>query len=116
MAKKFTPIKKNSVVAEFKAALMNGYIIRYDGYHDCVEVLPRSLMGQMKNADNLFQHTGSLYSYYNSPSYKEKSIKISGKALWDAKKEIEDEYSMTKVHCGGSGCCQYATWAIYLND
>ena len=64
MTKKFTPIKKNDLVKEFKNVLLNGDIIRYDGYHTCIEVLPRSLMGKVASSDNLFQHTGSLYSYY----------------------------------------------------
>lgn len=114
MAKKFTPIKKNNVVKEFNDALLNGDIIRYDGYHTCIEVLPRSLMGKVASADNLFQHTGSLCSYYEDTTIAKKTINISGKALWDAIKEIQKEYVMAKVSCSGSGCCQYATWAIYL--
>ena len=31
MTKKFTPIKKNDLVKEFKNVLLNGDIIRYDG-------------------------------------------------------------------------------------
>lgn len=114
MAKKFTPIKKNDVVSELKNALLNGDIIRYDGYHTCVEVLPRSLMSKVALSDNLFQHTGSLYSYYKDDTIEKKSIKISGSPLWDVIKEMEKEYVMAKVSCSGSGCCQYATWAVYL--
>ena len=43
-----------------------------------------------------------------------KTIELSGKALWDAIKEMENEYVVAKISCEGSGCCQYATWAIYL--
>lgn len=113
---KFTPKKKNDVVSQFKNALLEGNIIRYDGYHECVEVLPRTLMYEMSTADNLFQKTGSLYSYYKSPNYVMKAICISSSAMRDAIKEIEEEYVLSKVRCSGSGCCQYATYAIYLND
>ena len=114
MTKKFTPIKKNDLVKEFKDVLLNGDIIRYDGYHTCIEVLPHSLMGKVASSDNLFQHTGSLYSYYKDNTIEKKTIELSGKALWDAIKEMENEYVVAKISCEGSGCCQYATWAIYL--
>ena len=114
MTKKFTPTKTKNVVKELKDALLNGDIIRYDGYHTCVEVLPRSLMGKVESADNLFQHTGSLYFYYKDNTIKKKTINISGSPLWDAIKEMRNEYVMASVRCSGSGCCQYATWAIYL--
>lgn len=114
MENNFTPIKKNDVVSELKNALLNGDIIRCDGYHTCVEVLPRLLMSKVANSDNLFQHSGSLYDYYKDNTIEKKSIKISGRPLWDAIKEMEKEYVIAKVSCSGSGCCQYATWAIYL--
>lgn len=114
MEKKFTPMKKNDVVNKFKDAMLNGDIIRYDGYHNCVEVLPRTLLNVVSSADNLFQPTGSLRDYYKDDNADKKIINISGQTLWDAINEIENEYVMSKVYCNGSGCCQYATWAIYL--
>lgn len=114
MEKKFTPMKKNDVVNKFKNALLNGDIIRYDSDHTCVEVLPRTLLPKVESSDNLFQHSGSLRDYYEDKSIKKNTICISGNLLWETIKEMEKEYVMAKVFCSGSGCCQYATWAVYL--
>lgn len=72
----FTPKKRSDVVTELKNALLNGNIIRYDGYHTEVEVLPREYASLVEHSDNLFQRSGILYSYYNNSMIERKEYQL----------------------------------------
>lgn len=110
----FTPTRKTNCIDALKKELKDGNIIRYDGYHSSVEVLPRIFIDIVHNSDNLFQHSGSLKDYYKDPTQEKKTIEIDRATLINTLKEIEGEYMVHKVRCEGSGCCQYSTWAAYL--
>lgn len=100
----FTPMKKNKETERVKNALLTGKIIRYDGHHDKGEILPRDFMGMMKFAQNLFQDSWST----GEDTFTSSIIK-------EVLEDLRKDYVVTKVLCEGSGCCQYATWAVYLS-
>ncbi len=105
---KFVPQKKNEFVGAIKKYLMDGFIIRYDGIEEHpLEILTRdgvkflSTMGNIGNGvDKGFLHS---------------TLNCSHKILFLIIDDLEKEYSVRIIRCGNSGCCQYATYGVYLD-
>lgn len=101
----FTPSKKNSFKDKFKNYLLKGYVIRYDciGDHP-LEVFPREFKDELSRMGNIGNHKGFV-----------ELIHCSHSNLHEAVEELEKEYSVTKISCAYSGCCQHSTYGYYLD-
>lgn len=105
---KFVPMKKSEFVGAIKKYLMGGFIIRYNSIeNEPLEVMTRDgvkflpTMGNIGNgADKGFLHS---------------NLNCSHKILFDIMDELEKEYSVRNIRCEHSGCCQYATYGVYLD-
>lgn len=111
-----TPIKLSNVKKKVLNTLMSGSLIRIDGVHNEAEIIPREYLSAISHADNLFQHTGSLVRYYDSPDYVKQTITVNASQLVKIINELEEEYIINKFTCSGSGCCQYHTYGYYLEN
>ena len=102
---KFTPTKKNSFKEKIKKYLLEGNIIRYDciGDHP-LEVFPRSFKNRLRNMGNIGQEKGCI-----------ESLNCAHSNLHEVVDELSTEYSVCKVSCQFSGCCQYSTYGYYLD-
>jgi len=102
----FTPIKKNSIKETIKNYLLNGYIIRDDGRDETpLEVIDRKYIKQMPSASNIGQAYCEIVE----------NIRCSHSNLYEVLHELKEEYSLRRVSCACSGCCQYATYANYID-
>lgn len=108
----FVPRRRNDSSNKVRKTLMNGKIIRYDAKHNYVEVLPRTDKGNLSRMGNLHDE-GQRY-YYGENYIEPEMIQISQNSLYKLIEELEEEYEVIKVRCEESGCCQYATFGVYL--
>ena len=102
----FKPIRKNSVKDTIKSFLLGGYIIRADHRDETpLEVIDRKYIGRMPNSPNIGQFEDVVTR-----------IHCSHDNLYSVVKELENEdYSMSRVFCACSGCCQYTTYAYSVD-
>ena len=85
---------------------MEGYIIRFDGIDEHpIEVISRDYTYKLPSMGNINQE----YKHIKC------TLDCSHTNAENVLKELEKEYSLRKVHCGCSGCCQYATFGYYLD-
>lgn len=102
----FTPKKKDSIKETIKKHLLNGNIIRYDFRDEQpLEVISRDCINDLPRMHNIGQEAGVLLE----------NIYCSHNNLHEAITELSVEYSVRKVSCGYSGCCQYSTYGVYLD-
>ena len=100
----FKPISKKDTIAKIKNYLLEGYILRNDARGESpIEVVSRELIDKVPTMGNI----GTV------PTIEE--IHCSRYLLFDAIVELEKDYSIRKVSCSYSGCCQYATYATYID-
>jgi len=102
----FKPKAKKSFESIIKEELLKGNIIRYDARDE----KPIEVMGRV--------HIKDLSTMHNIGMEKERvemeifcSHDIANKVV----AELAKTYSVRKVWCSYSGCCQYSTWGIYLD-
>lgn len=101
----FTPKTKDSYKNEIKNYLLEGYALRRDARDETpIEVLPRETIEYLSSMGNI----GSEKSVVAK-------IKCSHSVLSDVVNELREEYSVRKVWCSFSGCCQYSTYAYYVD-
>lgn len=102
----FTPTKKDSFESKIKNYLMDGYVIRCDGRDDKpIEVMVREVIKNLNTMRNIgLEENGIVEKIY-----------CSHEIFYKVVKELEQEYSVRKIGCGGSGCCQYYTKGYYLD-
>ena len=105
--KKFVPKKKASFEKELEELLLEGKIIRYccDDAKP-LEIVGREHIGRMPDTGNIGQEEDIV----------EKKIHCSWRVLVSVVSSLEREYSVRRVRCSNSGCCQYATCAYYVDD
>lgn len=100
----FKPISKKDTIAKIKNYLLAGYILRNDARGESpIEVVSRELIDKVPTMGNI----GTV------PTIEK--INCSRYLLFDAIVELEKDYSIRKVSCSYSGCCQYATYATYID-
>ena len=105
--KKFVPKKKTDFERELKELLLEGKIIRYAcNDNEPLEVIGREHVDRMPNASGIGQEE----------SIVEKKINCSRTVLHSVVSNLRQEYSVRNVSCSHSGCCQYATYAYYIDD
>lgn len=102
----FTPTKKDNFESKIKNYLMDGYVIRCDGRDDKpIEVMVREVIKNLNTMRNIgLEKNGIVEEIY-----------CSHEIFYKVVKELEQEYSVRKIGCGGSGCCQYYTKGYYLD-
>lgn len=102
----FTPKKKDSIKETIKNHLLNGNIIRYDMRDETpLEVIGRDCINSLSRMHNIGQEFGIVIE----------NICCSHSNLHEVINELSAEYSVRKVSCGYSGCCQYSTYGVYLD-
>lgn len=102
----FTPKKKDSIKETIKNHLLNGNIIRYDCRDETpLEVISRDCINILSRMHNIGQEAGVLLE----------NISCSHSNLHEVVEELKADYSVRKVSCGCSGCCQYSTYGVYLD-
>ena len=102
----FTPTKKSDVSKTIKNYLLNGYIVRYDGRDETpLEVMDRFFKPYLRSMHNIGQEKGNVLD----------EIHCGHKILHDVIDELRKDYSVSKVFCASSGCCQYATYGYYID-
>ena len=109
----FTPQKKDDVRKKISDYLLNGFIIRYDFRDEQpLEVLDRKHV-------KVLSHLGNIGSYAYTTFHWEYSVVeeifCNHEILHEIVKELREKYSVRNVWCEGSGCCQYSTYAYYLD-
>lgn len=103
---KFTPKNKSSFAETIKKHLMEGDIIRYDCRDETpLEVMIREVVNELPNMRNIGQEE----------SYVFKKIYCSHDILHKVVGDLSKTYSVRKVCCGYSGCCQYSTYGYYID-
>lgn len=108
MATEFTPKKKSGFISKIKNYLLQGYIIRVDGKDDSpLEVIGRDSEGYLPSMGNI----GQLWSEVKLIE----ELNCAHSNLYEVVDELKQVYSVRKVRCKGSGCCQYATHGYYLD-
>lgn len=102
----FTPTKKDIFESKIKNYLMSGFVIRCDGRDDKpIEIMNREVIRNLNTMRNIgLEKNGIVEEIY-----------CSHEILHNIVKELEQEYSVRRVSCGGSGCCQYHTNGYYLD-
>lgn len=100
----FKPISKKSTIEKIKNYLLEGYIARKDARDETpIEIISRERINDVPRMGNIgTQQTID-------------EINCSHGLLFDAINELEKEYSVREVSCSYSGCCQYATFAYYID-
>lgn len=102
----FKPTHKDNYESKIENYLLNGYIIRYDMRGDTpLEVVGREHKGRIKNTSNIGQFNGEIIE----------NIYCSHDMLYNVVNRLEKVYSLRKVSCEFSGCCQYSTYAYYID-
>lgn len=102
---KFKPISKSETIAKIKSYLLDGFIIREDGRDETpLEVISREYVKNAPIMHNIGQEGRVL-----------EEIDCSHELLYSVLDELEEDYSVRRVHCSGSGCGQYATYANYID-
>ena len=102
----FKPTKKNSFKETIKDYLLKGYVLRYDSQgENPLEVLSRDCVKGLSTMGNIG----------NPKGYLVKNLFCAHSNLYEVMDELEAEYSVNKVSCTHSGCCQYATYGVYLD-
>lgn len=103
---KFTPKSKNSFAETIKKHLMEGDIIRYDFRDETpLEVMTREVVNKLPHMHNIGQEDSCVF----------KKIHCSHDILHEVVSELSKTYSIRKVSCGYSGCCQYSTYGYYID-
>ena len=101
----FTPVKKSTLKEEIKKHLLAGDIIRCDSRDETpLEVMPRERVPYLPSMGNIGHERTVI-----------KNIQCSHDLLHETVCELEEEYSVSKVFCACSGCCQYAVHAYYID-
>lgn len=102
----FKPISKSDTLAKIKNYFMNGFILRVDSRDETpIEVIDRTYTKQVANMHNIGQEKHIVLE----------EINCSHELLHDIVKELKKDYSVRKVWCSYSGCCQYSTYAYYID-
>lgn len=85
--------------------LMNGYIIRYDFRDETpLEVMERDLAPRLHSMHNIGQENAVW-----------DRLSCSHDIIHEVCDKLSKEYSVRKVRCSFSGCCQYTTYGVYLD-
>lgn len=103
---KFTPKKKGDIESLIEKNLLNGYIIRFDFRDETpLEVMDREFVKELSTMHNIGREIDKVHE----------SIHCSHSLLHDIVKRLSEQYSVRKVWCSYSGCCQYSTYGYYLD-
>lgn len=110
----FTPKKKSEFQDKIKKYLLEGYIIRCNSIEtDPLEVIDRAHLGLIPNSGNIGSFDPGLGQKKGS-GITEKIV-CSHSNLHNVVAELKKDYSVSEVSCRHSGCCQYSTYAYYLD-
>lgn len=104
----FKPTKKGSFSNVIKEHLLNGDIIRYD-FRD-----EKPLEVLLRTPSNI-KYLGSMHNIGMERDKVVEEIYCSHDVLHEVVAELSKTYSVRKVWCGYSGCCQYSTYGVYLD-
>lgn len=103
----FTPKTKTSVKEAIKKHLLEGDIIRRDFRDEKpIEVMVREAVSKLPTMHNIGMEKDAVF----------KTIYCDHNILDEVVEELSKDYSVRKVWCQYSGCCQYATYGYYLDE
>lgn len=101
----FKPKSKETIKNEIKDILLTGSIIRYDFIDENpLEVLDRKYTYNLPNMSNIGQCSKPIM----------KIINCNHKLLHEVTAELNGDYSVREIECKQSGCCQHATYGVYI--
>lgn len=101
----FTPKAKDGLKSTIKSHLLNGKIIRYDFRDEKpIEVMDRTFIRNISTMRNI-----------GLEDCVEESIYCDHDIVHEVMDELSANYSVRKIRCGGSGCCQYTTYGAFLD-
>ena len=102
----FTPKTKDSFKSTIKNYLLSGYIVRYDFRDDKpIEVMARDAIKYLRSMHNIgMERNGVVEEIY-----------CDHNIVHEVMDELSANYSVRKIRCEWSGCCQYTTYGVYLD-
>ena len=102
----FTPKTKDSIENKIKNALLDGYVVRYDFRdEEPIEIMVRECIPSLPTMRNIGLEDKALIE----------KVYCSHDIIKRVFTELSQSYSVRKVWCGCSGCCQYSTYGIYVD-
>jgi hypothetical protein len=102
----FKPKKKLDFAMQIEKYLLDGYIIRYDCRDDQpIEVIGREHIKNLAHMGNIGQESRC------NPI----NIYCAHGILHTVADKLGKEFSVRKVSCEYSGCCQYSTYGYYID-
>lgn len=102
----FTPKSKDTFKSTIKNYLLNGNIIRYDFRDEKpIEVMARDAISFLHNMHNIGMERNLVVE----------EIYCDHNILHEVMDELSTNYSVRKIRCEWSGCCQYTTYGVYLD-
>ena len=102
----FKPTNKSSIKDKIRKYLLNGYVIRYDFREEKpIEVMIRDAVPYLSRMHNIGMEKDGVVE----------NIYCDHDILHNIVSELKADYSVRKVWCGYSGCCQYSTYGIYID-
>ena len=102
----FKPKSKTSFKEQIKNALMRGDIVRRDFRDDQpIELMVRDAVRALPSMRNIGYQNDAVYDRL----YCDHDI------VDEVIDELSKDYSIRKVHCAFSGCCQYTTYGYYID-
>ena len=85
---------------------MEGDIVRYDFRDEKpIELMVRDAIRNLPTMHNIGMEQSAVYE----------SIYCDHDIVHEVMEELSKDYSVRKVHCAYSGCCQYTTYGIYID-
>lgn len=102
----FIPMKKTNYAEEIAKHLLAGDVIRADSRDEMpIEVMVRECVPTLHTMKNIGMEKNGII----------KKINCSHTILHDVIENLKKDYSVRKVLCEWSGCCQYTTYAYFLD-
>ena len=102
----FKPKSKSSFKKVIKKHLLDGDIIRYDFRDEKpIEVMVRDAIGKLPYMHNIGMEDNAVIE----------TIFCDHDIVHEVVNELSTDYSISKIHCAYSGCCQYTTYGIYID-
>lgn len=102
----FKPTNKSSIEGRILNYLLKGYVIRYDFREDKpIEVMLRDAVPYLSRMHNIGMEEDGVVD----------KIFCDHDILHTIVSELKADYSVRKVWCSHSGCCQYSTYGIYID-
>lgn len=102
----FVPTSKASFKKKIKDALMNGDIVRRDFRDEQpIELMFREASRSLPTMRNIGYQDEAVYE----------KVYCDHNIVDEVIDELSKDYSVRKVHCAFSGCCQYTTYGYYID-